>query len=807
MPPKRRGMRRFFCCGPKDEAESNIPSKPAKQVSEKVDRSGVTSSGKARKENQSVERRASKTSGEASEKKLSTEQPGLPTSEGEATKDDLTAEKPTAPTTESEGIEGQKQSAEEPSPTSEETGKEQPPVDTPAVPTTADAGEEQLIVESPAVQPTDEATEEKLHAEVPAAAVENETEADDLPVEQPAVSESAETVKEDSVVEHHAPSPKDLEESSATPAVEDPTTEVPASSTEDDSTVETPVESAIEKTEEESLPVEPPVIPAKAESRNKEIPTPTDEGSPAETPTPSTEVQSPTEVTETPLEEPVASAKEDVPAEESFVSAKEDVLEEESTAQTGATEETSPAETSVEPTTETLAVEEAAVSIQERRTSVDSTRESVSDEGHDASEDSIVESREVVPVDPPVLLTKDEDTYSEGPSIATESEDDETPDSPHPGITREDSVIPKGQDEKLSKLIVPRLFPNNRQGDILQRAVEEYLINGKPDWKIIRKYLPKGDDSAAKLTKVILTRMMENCLSEVELTEGRVFLPILREQLALLYWEDNQDKKAIKLWRKVLCDSNNDDSDSIVYRAKTNSTRQLCNIYFTKALEAHMSGENPSRFAKQLEEAAGRGADPITTMWWYAHCSSLMLTAWHQISDEDTDMALENFRFNAKCAVGKLNGRNPSNAKSGFLLLAETLMTAADNWESHVESDQNATRAMSLFLQHQYGVELKKNTDDSSSPAPTYGACETCDTELSWGHFQTCRYCKVDFCDSCHKCLEETTLPVRICSPVHDFFRTSGPAPHEMPKDHVLLDGEQVHYKRWIAELKEEWGL
>lgn len=834
MPPKRRGMRRFFCCGPKDEADADLPVKPAKQVSEKADRSGVTSSGKAKKEEQ--------------QQKGEEEKRAIPTSEDEATKDHLPAEKPDAPTTKPEGITEEEQQAETPVPTSGDVVRDHARADAPAALTTAADGKEDLVAAGPAVDTTENAAEKQLAAEVPAASVEKTQES---PAEQPTTAEHPEEPA--IAVDETVPDIESPVEAFFTPAEEKPeepelSVDVPAIPEKSESRVKTPVSPTAE---DEDSPAEPTadVIPAPAASEPADDHPPTEEpvvvakeepgdaakDEPAvaaeEEPVAAAEEEPVVAAKEEPIvateekvvdiakEEPAIVAKEEpvTVAEEELVVAKEEAVEETSEVQTNVTEEFLPAEISPA-VDEALSAEDDAATIQAKE---DSTAEPESAAGpvtttedNTAAEESIVQSREVVPVDPPVVLTKDEDTHSETHSgTVTDSEDDassHTTDTPEPGITREDSVIPKGSDQKVS---MPRLFPNNRQGNILQRVIESYIINGRSDWKILQKYLPKptanGDDSAARLTKVIMTRMLENCLSEAELTESRVFLPILREQLAHFYWDDHKDKQAIRLWRKVLGDSANGDSDKFVYRARTNATRSLCNIYFTKALEAHIAGEDPSKHAKKLEEAAGRGADPVTTMWWDAHCSSLMLTAWHQMHDEDSYRALENFRFNAKCAIGKLEARDRSNAESGFLLLAETLMTAADNWGGHVEGDENATRAMSLFLQHHYALGLENDDGDNSSvtKAHTYGACETCDNELSWGHFQTCRYCKVDLCDSCHKSLEETTLRVRVCSPIHDFFRTSGPAPHEIPRDHVLLDGEQVHYKTWIAMLKDEWAL
>ncbi|KAL1616388.1 hypothetical protein SLS54_008484 [Diplodia seriata] len=776
-------MRRFFCCGPKDEVEADLPVKPAKQVAEKVDRAGVTSSGKPMKEQQQQQQQDDGKAAEAGAKDgdqgASTEEAAIATSEQEATEDHLPAEKPDDSTTEPEGAKEEEQHAETPVPTTttetEDVAREPARADAPAASATAAAAaEEDLVAAGPAVEATENA------AEAPAASLQ------DLP----AVPTAAEHPEIGAAAEEHAPSTIEpavaVAEPAAAPAVEEP---------ED---LESPAEAfftpAEEKAEEHPLSVEIPAIPEKSESRSRSPASPVSEHPPAE-----------------PVEDavPVLAASES--AEEPVVFSEEEVAEETPEVPTSVADEVLPAETPAAPLDET---HDDAVTIQEQEESAFSTFGITATE----AEESIVESREVVPVDPPVVLTKDEDTHSEthtGTATDDDADDEDdasshTTDGPEPGITREDSVIPNGSDQKVS---MPRLFPHNRQGNILQRVIESYIINGRSDWKIVQKYLPKptanGDDSAAQLSKVIMTRMLEHCLSEAELTEGRVFMPILREQLAHFYWEDHKDKQAIKLWRKVLGDTANGDSDKFVYRARTNATRSLCNIYFTKALEAHIAGEDPSKYAKKLEEAAGRGADPVTTMWWYAHCSSLMLTAWHQMHDEDSYRALENFRFNAKCAIGKLESRASSNAESGFLLLAETLMTAADNWDGHVEGDESATRAMSLFLQHHYAVGLDTVDGDSSvaNKAQTYGACETCDNELSWGHFQTCRYCKVDLCDSCHKSLEDTTLKVRVCSPIHDFFRTSGPAPHELPKDFVLLDGEQVHYKTWIAMLKEDWAL
>ncbi|OJD35168.1 nacht and tpr domain protein [Diplodia corticola] len=817
MPPKRRGMRRFFCCGPKDEAETELPVKPAKQVAEKVDRAGVVSGGKATKDTRAAKDQqkgdgeAAEASAEASEKGAS-----IPTSEHEATEDHLAAEKPDASTTEPEGIKEEDQQAETPAPTAaaDDVAKDQ------AHPARADApaGKEDLVAAGPAVEATESAAEKELAAdglppaEAPAASSVEKT--PEAPVEQPVA-----------VVEDQGSAI--VAEATAAPAVQEAPAPPAAVADEDiESLAEAFFTPAEEKPEENPLSVEIPAVPEKSESRTKSPVSEDESAEPAE-----------------PVDDaaPVSAASEPVedhsPAEEPVAVAEKEAVEETPDVPASVTEEVSPAEIPVAPLDETPSTQDDAITIKEQEyeqeqeqehsafstSGITATEAEAEDEDNTAAEESIVESREVVPVDPPVVLTKDEDTHSETHSgtvtdddadADADDEDDassHTTDSPEPGITREDSVIPNGSDQKVS---MPRLFPHNKQGNILQRVIESYIINGRSDWKIVQKYLPKptadGDDSAAKLSRVIMTRMLEHCLSEAELTEGRVFMPILREQLAHFYWEDHKDKEAIKLWRKVLGDTANGDSDKFVYRARTNATRSLCNIYFTKALEAHIAGEDPSKHAKKLEEAAGRGADPVTTMWWYAHCSSLMLTAWHQMHDEDSYRALENFRFNAKCAIGKLESKASSNAESGFLLLAETLMTAADNWEGHVEGDESATRAMSLFLQHHYAVGLEKDGDGDGSAAnkaQTYGACETCDNELSWGHFQTCRYCKVDLCDSCHKSLEDTTLKVRVCSPIHDFFRTSGPAPHELPKDHVLLEGEQVHYKTWISMLKDDWAI
>ena len=71
-----------------------------------------------------------------------------------------------------------------------------------------------------------------------------------------------------------------------------------------------------------------------------------------------------------------------------------------------------------------------------------------------------------------------------------------------------------------------------------------------------------------------------------------------------------------------------------------------------------------------------------------------------------------------------------------------------------------------------------------------------------------CRYCNVEFCQSCHKLLLAGELPKRICGKDHSFIVVPYLTSDQVFKEgEVFIDGKGVPLEQWKANVKKQYAL
>lgn len=293
---------------------------------------------------------------------------------------------------------------------------------------------------------------------------------------------------------------------------------------------------------------------------------------------------------------------------------------------------------------------------------------------------------------------------------------------------------------------------------------------------------------------VHIIQILEQCLKEARLT-GHILIPILQDYLArYLFQTTSNEKTAFELWGEVL--QNQNTSYSVLsHRCKANATRYLSSRAFTKALVAKALHQEKAaeRHLQELRDILSRGTDATQSMWWSAHCNSLMGSVLLLITNSVTQ-AHQNFRRDVKLAIDILEDWDKSNDVSGFLMLLEVFMTTGVD-------DEDANSAMTLFLQY-----LLYDETEQIIRKPLI-ECHGCGEEVTWRSFRVCRYCKSDFCDECFLLIKDDKHEFRLCHPLHEFFKPWGPSPAERPKGYVEVDGKEVEFVEWVDGLKKKWEV
>ncbi|RFU33903.1 hypothetical protein B7463_g2403, partial [Scytalidium lignicola] len=182
----------------------------------------------------------------------------------------------------------------------------------------------------------------------------------------------------------------------------------------------------------------------------------------------------------------------------------------------------------------------------------------------------------------------------------------------------------------------------------------------------------------------------------------------LRASLASYYYKFlNEEKKAVRLWKRVMADPTVASNTSLWYFAKTSALIQLSQVYLDKAVDAKASGESPDPHIEALQalsegepgsndqdqKASDGDAPDIKSNKSNTRIPTLFLGAWYSENGEQLK-ARAALKEHVILALDLLSDKDDSNDGQGFRNLGMALLKYGDV--------ENAAKALSMRKQFRF---------------------------------------------------------------------------------------------------------
>ncbi|KAL0260736.1 hypothetical protein SLS55_004426 [Diplodia seriata] len=278
--------------------------------------------------------------------------------------------------------------------------------------------------------------------------------------------------------------------------------------------------------------------------------------------------------------------------------------------------------------------------------------------------------------------------------------------------------------------------------------------------------------------------------------------------IALFYQGDQGADilRAIKLWEENFCQVTDEDSwDARQFKYK--SAKKLAAGYFHRCKRSNWDTEVADECTKKLTELRKRYPDDFGL-----YESMIFSRIYERI--RNSEAFNECVRVHLRDALDLLCDDDPNNDWQGYFGLAEAL--------SFID-EKNALAAWSLITPYETEravMTLEDGEEAPDGPKSSFGSSgplfNTCDG--SCGHAWTfaddmyyCRECAdVQFEKNCLTQLQNRQLKWRICSHDHEFIHIppwDEEAARARGKDHVIVGGERMEIKAWLASIKAQYQL
>ncbi|KAL9107505.1 MAG: hypothetical protein Q9227_007607 [Pyrenula ochraceoflavens] len=277
--------------------------------------------------------------------------------------------------------------------------------------------------------------------------------------------------------------------------------------------------------------------------------------------------------------------------------------------------------------------------------------------------------------------------------------------------------------------------------------------------------------------------------------------------------------------------------------AKTRSTQRLAEYYFTQARNAEdaASRSNYSQGLEDLGKNPSGSGEEITL-----HVASLILGLWYRLDGREEEYRAC-LKPHVKVALEILSDDDPENDDEAYGKLARLLVYAADDenaigmfrtycapkmkiedsslllslagspGSSEAEAEDPGLEGGKAQQTEKKSGEVKAKKEDviekrnARSRFVCDGVCHRAMpgaiklTEAFW----TCRYCyDIEFCDDCHHLLKEDKLPMKICSPKHEWLRVQL-TDQEIPYQKVFIgqSDDLMDLDEFKKGMRRTWNL
>ncbi|KAH0543160.1 hypothetical protein FGG08_002505 [Glutinoglossum americanum] len=290
--------------------------------------------------------------------------------------------------------------------------------------------------------------------------------------------------------------------------------------------------------------------------------------------------------------------------------------------------------------------------------------------------------------------------------------------------------------------------------------------------------------------------------------------------LAGVYYVHGEDQeRAVRMWKKIRKTFAASKVEAEMIFVKDEALTCLARHWFKMALGADKGSSLARRCVDKLERLAKfkvQTAGPPSTFI-STNTSSIILGLWYRLNDQTED-ARACFRAHVKEAIQILSDGDPGNDFDGYLKLGLVFIAAGDD-KNAVAMFQALGGWDKIQPEQQEPNDTNKNkeeeasdpVDDDSNEGDIRGHCG-CDGPChrmfpNFHNMALCRYCyDVGFCEMCLKRLKEDDMPLKVCSPKHDWL-VIPPPEKEIEAGKLLVDGELVNFDNWKESLKQQWQV
>ncbi|KAI9763739.1 MAG: hypothetical protein M1840_009136 [Geoglossum simile] len=279
------------------------------------------------------------------------------------------------------------------------------------------------------------------------------------------------------------------------------------------------------------------------------------------------------------------------------------------------------------------------------------------------------------------------------------------------------------------------------------------------------------------------------------------------------YTYNHDEERAIHIWEKIMKTFSASKVETEMGGAKVKASICLARHWFQVAQEAEKGSLLAQKYVDKLERLT-KSKVQTTSAFISTNTSSIILGLWYRL-DGRLEEARACFQPHVKEALQILSDDDPENDKEGYFKLAAVFIAAGDD-----ENSIAILQAMGVWENQkpegegegkEEGESDEDSDEDSDEEDEDPGACSCdgpcCRSFPTYVGIAICRYCfDVGFCDACLKMLKEGNMPLKVCSPKHEWL-VIPPLEKEIGVGQLVVDGNAVGLDDWKKELKKKWQV
>ncbi|KAF7179313.1 hypothetical protein CNMCM7691_008246 [Aspergillus felis] len=271
--------------------------------------------------------------------------------------------------------------------------------------------------------------------------------------------------------------------------------------------------------------------------------------------------------------------------------------------------------------------------------------------------------------------------------------------------------------------------------------------------------------------------------------------------LARLYSEyTREEDKATKRWERILNTYGSAKEEGEIGSSKVYASSKLAQLWLCHAVDAGVGSPEAEEYISRLEQLVARYKTEDTSAFWIAaRARAISLGLWYRLTGRH-DEARALLAPSVKRAIQILSDDDPENDSAGLTDLQNALLAAGD---------VKNVIAISYVLGGFTGQRAAENEEGEHSEC-VYTCDGPCRREFpTFEDISLCSICfDTGFCKDCTELLRTGAMPFQVCRATHtkDFIYIP-PQPQKVEANRILVEGRDLTYEEWLAQLKKEWKL